>query len=300
MEEDYRLNFSNNQFASFAESEIKVNHCFAIKAGLRVEHSTILAKTQIMPRLSAALKSGKNSQISAAFGQFRQNPEDDYLKFSAALVPEESTHSILTYQYKKDTRTFRIEAYHKNYKKLVKFLDQYSFEPDNFTNNGTGFSRGIDVFWRDQKPFGKSDYWISYSWNDSKRNYRNFVEEATPYYASAHNLSVVYKKFCMPVNCFISATYSFASGRPYYNPNNPDFMEDRTKPYNDISMGLTHILYLFNKQTVLHLIVNNVLGFNNVFGYTYNNTPNQSGIYESKPVIPASKRMAVFLISFQL
>lgn len=77
-------------------------------------------------------------------------------------------------------------------------------------------------------------------------------------------------------------------------------MADKTKPYNDISLGLTHVLYLFNKQTVLHMIVNNVLGFNNIYGYNYYTQPNQSGIYESNPVTPVSKRMIVALISFQL
>lgn len=297
---DYLLNFTNKQFSGFAESELKVNSQLAFKAGIRAEHSTVLHKTTIMPRLSAAVKTSKNSQVSMAFGEFYQNPEDDYLKFSSALAPEKSIHSILTYQYKKNTYSFRVEAYNKKYTNLVKFDNKYSFEPGNFSNSGNGYSRGIDVFWRDQKPFGKSDCWISYSWNNSKRNYRDFPVEATPHYVSAHNLSVVYKKFFMPINCFVSATYSFASGRPYYNPNNPVFMADKTKPYNDVSLGLTHILYLFNKQTVLHMIVNNVLGFNNIYGYNYNAKPNQSGIYDRTTITPASKRMVVALISFQL
>lgn len=297
---DYLLNFTNQQFSGFAESELKVNSQLAFKAGIRAEHSTVLHKTTVMPRLSAAVKTSKNSQVSMALGEFHQNPEDDYLKFSCALAPEKSIHSILTYQYKKNTYSFRVEAYNKKYTNLVKFDNKYSFEPGNFSNSGTGYSRGFDVFWRDQKPFGKSDYWISYSWNNSKRNYRDFPVEATPHYVSAHNLSVVYKKFFMPINCFVSATYSFASGRPYYNPNNPVFMADKTKPYNDVSLGLTHILYLFNKQTVLHMIVNNVLGFNNIYGYNYNAKPNQSGIYDRTTITPASKRMVVALISFQL
>ena len=297
---DYLLNFTNQQFSGFAESELKVNSKLAFKAGIRVEHSTVLHKTTVMPRLSAAVKTSKNSQVSMAFGDFYQNPEDDYLKFSSVLAPEKSIHSILTYQYKKNTYSFRVEAYNKKYTNLVKFDNKYSFEPGNFSNSGTGYSRGIDVFWRDQKPFGKSDYWISYSWNNSKRNYRDFPVEATPHYVSAHNLSVVYKKFFMPINCFVSATYSFASGRKYYNPNNPVFMADKTKPYNDVSLGLTHILYLFNKQTVLHVNVNNVLGFNNIYGYNYNSRPNQSGIYDRATITPASKRMVVALISFQL
>ncbi|NQU55070.1 MAG: TonB-dependent receptor [Bacteroidetes bacterium] len=300
MDEDFLLNFSNNQFSSFVESEIKVGGKLAFKAGLRAEHSSILTETNLMPRLSAAVKTGKSSQLSVAFGQFRQNPEDDYLKFSSELSPEKSTHSIFTYQYKKDSRTLRIEAYNKDYSNLIKFEDRYSFEPGNFTNDGFGYSRGFDVFWRDQKTMGKSDYWISYSWNDSKRDYMDFPVEATPYYISEHNLSVVYKKFFTKINTFGSATYSFASGRPYYNPNNPVFMADRTKSYNDISFGITHILYLFNTQTVLHLIVNNALGFNNIYGYIYSDTPDDFGVYNAKPVTPPSKRMAVLLISFLL
>ena len=77
-------------------------------------------------------------------------------------------------------------------------------------------------------------------------------------------------------------------------------MADMTRPNNDISIGLTHIMYLFNKQTVLHLIVNNIFGFNNIYGYTFSSNPNSQGIYESYPIKPANKQMAVFLVSFQL
>jgi len=299
MDGDFDLGFSNQQYSSFVESEIKINHILAIRAGLRAEYSSMLQKAALMPRVSAAIKTGKNSQLSTAFGRFNQNPEDDFLKLSKELRPETATHSILTWQYKKGTKSFRFEAYNKQYSNLVKYRDEYSAEPGNFNNMGSGYSRGIDIFWRDQKEMGKSDYWISYSFIDSKRNYHDFTEEATPYFVSAHNLSVVYKRFIMPIRCFVSGTYTFASGRPYYNPNNPDFMSDHTKAYNDFSIGLTHILYLFNKQTVMHLIVNNVLGFDNVYGYNYSETPDASGIYQRQAVTPATKRMAVFLISFQ-
>ena len=300
LEEPFALGFSNRQFSSFVESELKVNSHLAFKTGLRFEYHSIRKEASVMPRISAAMKTGKSSQLSMAFGTFRQNPVDDYQKFVSELGQEKATHSILTWQYKKGTKTLRVETYYKNYSDLVKFEDEYSIEPGNYTNMGSGYSRGVDVFWRNQKPLGKSDYWISYSWNDSKRNYRDFPVKATPHYVSAHNLSVVYKHFITGIRTFVSGTCSFASGRPYYNPNNPEFMADRTKSYKDLSLGLTHLVYLFNKQTVLHLIVNNALGFENIFGYTYSNTPNDEGIYPASPVIPASKRMAVFLISVQL
>lgn len=300
MNGNFQLPFENHQFSAFLEPEAKINSILAVRGGIRAEYNSLINETCLNPRLSAAIKTGKFSQLSAAYGTFMQNPEDKYLKFTSSLEPEKSEHSILTWQYKKGTYTLRVEAYQKNYNNLVKFSEEYSFEPGNYTNVGSGYSRGFDVFWRNQKEFGKSDYWISYSLNDTKRDYRNFQVSATPYYASTHNLSAVYKRFFTKINSFVSTTYSFASGRPYYNPNNPSFMTDRTKPYNDISLGFTHIFYLFNTQAVVHLVVNNVFGFENIYGYTYSTTPDSQGIYASQPVTPPQKRMAVLLISFQL
>jgi outer membrane cobalamin receptor len=141
------------------------------------------------------------------------------LRFTSDLNTEKSEHSILTWQYKKGTQTLRLEAYNKKYSSLVKFRDEWSAESGNYNNSGKGHSNGIDIFWRNQKDFGKSDYWISYSWNDSKRDYRDFPVQATPYYVSEHNISVVYKRFLTSLNSFVSGSWSFASGRPYFNPN---------------------------------------------------------------------------------
>jgi len=300
MNGDFNLSFINNLFAGFAESEWKVTKKFALKAGLRSEYNSLINELNAVPRLSAAVKTSKNSQLSAAYGKFFQNPGDDYLKFTDELAPETSTHSILTWQYKKDSRTLRIEAYNKNYSDLVKFDEEFSAEPGNYNNAGSGYSRGIDVFWRDQKQFGKADYWISYSFIDSKRNYRDYPMKVTPHYVSKHNLSVVYKQYFTKINSFISGSYTFASGRPFNDPNTPEFMAGKTKTYNDLSFGFTHLFYLFNTQTVAHVIVNNALGFNNVFGYNYAQTPDSNGVYQAQPIVPGQKRLIVFLLSFQL
>jgi membrane-bound inhibitor of C-type lysozyme len=296
----FQLPFTNHLASAFVESEARLSPFIALRAGIRSEFNSLTQKSYFNPRLSAAFKTGKFSQLSAAWGTFVQNPENRYLKFTSDLQPEKSEHSIITWQYKKETHTLRIEAYHKNYTGLVKFSEEFSTAPGNYTNSGSGYSRGIDVFWRNQKEFGKSDYWISYSWNDTQRNYRDYPVMATPYYASSHNVSAVYKRFIPGINSFLSATYSFATGRPYYNPNNPDFMADRTRSFNDISFGFTHIFTLFNTQTVMHLVANNVFGIENVHGYTYSRVPDSQGVYPSQPISSPQKRMAVLLISFQL
>jgi hypothetical protein len=300
MDGDFLLSFSNHQLSAFIESEAKITNAFALRAGMRAEHNSVTEATNLNPRLSAAIKTGRSSQVSAAYGTFIQNPQDAYLKFAADLGPEMAEHWILSWQYKKAPYTLRLEAYYKDYKNLVRFRNEFSPEPGNFSNTGSGYARGIDVFWRNQKPFGRSDYWISYSWIDARRIYRDFPVRATPHFVPAHNLSAVYKKFFTGINSFVSGTWSLASGRPYYNPNNPAFMADHTKPFTDVSLGFTHIFYLFNRQAVSHLVLNNIFGFNNIYGYTYSKTPDDDGFFGSSPIISPQKRMAVLLISLQL
>lgn len=300
MNGEFLLPFSNQLLSFFVEPEARITPSLALRAGIRGEFNSLTDEISFNPRLSAAVKTGKFSQLSAAYGTFVQNPEERYLKFTSDLGLEKAEHGIITWQYKKGSRTLRLEAYHKNYTGLVKFIEEYSAIPGNYSNSGSGYSRGFDVFWRDQKEFGKSDYWISYSWNDTKRDYKNFPVMATPYYASSHNISAVYKRFFPKINSFISTTYSFATGRPYYNPNNPKFLADRTRSFNDVSFGFTHIFKLFNTQAVAHLVVNNVFGFDNIYGYSYARVPDSQGVYPSQPITSPQKQMAVLLISFQL
>ncbi len=300
MNGQFQLPFTSQLLSVFVEPEARITPLIALRAGIRGEYNSLTNNFILNPRLSAAVKTGKFSQLSAAYGTFVQNPEDRYLKFTAELKPEKSEHTIITWQYKKGTHTLRLEAYKKNYSDLVKFNEEYSWVTGNYTNCGFGYARGFDVFWRNQKEFGKSDYWISYSWNDTKRDYRDFPVKATPGYASSHNISAVYKRFSPKINSFISATYSFASGRPYFNPNNTEFMADRTRSFNDVSLGFTHIFTLFKTQAVAHLVVNNVFGFDNVYGYTYARMPDSQGVYPSRPITSPQKQMAVLLISFQL
>jgi hypothetical protein len=63
----------------------------------------------------------------------------------------------------------------------------------------------------------------------------------------------------------VSATYSYTSGRPYYNPNNPNFLSDRTPDVHNINY-LTNIKGNF---MVIYLSVDNVLGIERIYNYRY-------------------------------
>lgn len=300
MNGNFRLPFTNNELSAFSELEYKLSKRFAARIGARIENSSLLKETTLVPRLSAAYKTGKHSQFSLAGGQFYQNPENDYLKFAPQLKPEKASHAVMTWQYLTEQKTFRVEGYLKKYADLVKFSQPLATITLDYNNNGSGHAEGVDIFWRDKESLNLSDYWISYSWINARRNYRDFVSAAIPTYVSEHNLSVVYKRFFESLRTYGSVTYSFASSRPYHDPNFTGFMNAKTQPYNDISLSLTYLMEIFGKQSVLHLMVNNVAGFDNIYGYNFSKTPDAAGKFESTPIKSPFERQIILLVSIML
>lgn len=300
MNGNFRLPFSNNQLSGFAEMEYKLTKKFATRIGARIENSSLSKQTTLVPRLSGAYKTGNHSQVSLACGQFYQNPEEDYLKFAPQLKAEKADHLVMTWQYLTELKTFRVEGYLKKYSALVKFSEPLATNPFDYYNTGSGHAEGIDVFWRDKETFKSTDYWISYSWINASRNYKDYPAAAVPGYVSEHNLSIVYKRFFESLHTFASVTYSFASSRPYHNPNLSGFMNSKTNPYNDISISLTYLMNVFGKSAVLHLMVNNLAGFDNIYGYNFSKVPNGAGQYESTPIRSPFVRQTILLISIML
>lgn len=297
---NFTSQFSNNIFSLYSEVEIRLTNRFAARLGSRFEHSDLNFEFNLVPRISLAMKTGKSSQISLAYGMFYQQPQNDYLKFNNQLNNEKSEHYILNYQYNKNKRLFRVEAYYKCYTNLIKYQYINNSQPDSYNNKGYGYAQGFDVLWRDQKTFKNLEYWISYSFIDTKRDYRNYINFVTPGFASKHNFSVVAKQWIADINTFIGLTYSYSSGRPYNNPNKNQFMREIAPAYNDLSINLTYVTNLFNNMAVVHLALNNVLGFDNTFTYRYSGIENEQGIFEKHPVTPMAKRFVVLVFMFSI
>jgi hypothetical protein len=284
----------NDQISSvFAEAEYRISKRFAIRGGARSEYSALMNQVNLAPRLSMAYKTGDKSQVSFAYGIFFQSPNDHYLMFNSGLRFEQASHYLLNYQFVKNNRVFRIEFYYKDYQHLVKYDSLYLAKADIYTNDGNGYAKGVDIFWRDNS-MGNHDYWISYSFLDSKRNYKDYPVNAVPEFVSNHNLSVVYKYFISKISSQIGFTYKLGSGRTYYNPSNPVFLGDKTKPYQDLSFNISYLTELWDKFTIVYFSLGNVLGFDNNFGYRYSLYPDSQGNYSSVPVKPGAKRF-VFL-----
>ncbi|WP_442265533.1 TonB-dependent receptor [Tenacibaculum sp. ZS6-P6] len=289
----FNYGFNNNIFGTFAETDIFFSKKLAAKVGLRAENNEFSDQMTFSPRASLAYKSGAKSQFSFAYGKFYQNPRSEYLKFSTDLNPENATHYIANYQFMKDKQQFRIEAYYKQYDDLVKVDDQFASPSSNFDNNGDGFAKGIDVFWRDNKNIKNLDYWVSYSYLDTERDHRNFPTKAIPNFASSHNASVVGKYWVDSWKTQLGISYRFATGRTYTNPNKTGFLNEKTKNYNSVSLNAA---YLISQQKILYFSVNNVLGTENVFGYNYSNQPNINGTFERQALRPTADQF--FFIGF--
>jgi len=289
----FEYGFNNNIVASFAETDIFFSKNLATKIGIRGEYSELLDEFTLSPRASISFKSGKNSQFSLAYGQFYQNPKNEYLKFSQDFTSENTSHLIANYQATQQGQIFRIEAYLKDYNNLVTYDSNQPIFSSNFDNNGSGYAKGIDVFWRQNGKIKNTDYWVSYSFLDTEREYRNYPIAARPGFASKHNLSVVSKYWIEDWKSQIGFSYNFASGRTYTNPNEVGFLNNETKNYNALSVNWA---YLIDQQKILYFSVNNVLGTKNVFGYNYKDTPNAQGNFDRQAIIPNADRF--FFVGF--
>lgn len=282
-----RWGFNETLAAGFAEADIYFTHNLVARLGARVEGSSLFNRGFVSPRVSMAYKVAEYGQFSVATGSYRQAPRDEYLWVAPQLDYERANHYILNYQFLTDQRTFRVEAYYKEYKALVKFDPDRFFDPAVYNNKGAGYARGIDLFWRDNQTIENADYWVSYSYLDTERDYQGFPYAARPAFTSRHNLSVVYKHFVPAWQTQFSATYTFGSGRPYNDPNTTVFNGAETPDYHDLSLSIS---YLVSQNIIIHGSVTNVVGRNNIFGYEYARQPAADGTYAGRPVeLPAPR-----------
>ena len=285
--------FNNNITAGFAEADVIFSKKLALKVGLRADHSSIFNTTDLAPRAALAYKSSKNGQFSLAYGNFYQNPNSTVLKFEKELKAQQTAHYIANYQYVNNGKIFRAEAYRKDYNNLIKFDGEFETFATNFKSTGDGYAQGLDLFWRDNTSIKAVDYWVSYSYLDTERDYRNFETAAQPNFATNHNLSIVGKYWIEDWKSQVGLSYGFSSGRPYTNPNTNKLLSERTKSFNSLSLNWA---YLLDQQKILYFSVNNVLGFKNINGYQYADTLNSGGKFNRRALTPAADQF--FFVGF--
>jgi vitamin B12 transporter len=255
--------------AVFSEADIYLTNDLVGRVGVRFENSSVINKADIAPRLSLAYKTGKGAQMSAAFGVFYQKPENNFLYIpNNQLGYTKATHYIINYIKTTTLQTFRVEAFYKKYNDLVKTFPALN-------NDGSGYAQGLELFWRDKKTIKALDYWVSYSFLDTKRDYLNFPGQIAPNFAAKHTASLVVKRFVDKINTGFNFTYSFATGRPYYflekNGSKYEIADQgKTINYNNLGFSMNYLMSLGKAYAVLVASMTNVFNSDQVYGYNYN------------------------------
>ncbi len=296
----YPSDITENILSAFAEGDVYITNSLAAKLGSRLEHSSYLKKTNVAPRISIAYKVGKGGQASLAYGIFYQNPERRYLPAAAPLTFMKATHYIAQYQKITALRTFRTELFYKKYNNLVKTSVAAGRE-SAVSNAGFGDASGFEFFWRDKKTIKNLDYWISYSYLNTKRDFLNFPFAIQPNFAAKHTSSLIVKKFVQPWKMNVNASYNYASGRPYYNIQfdgvNYKFADRGKIPdYHNVSFSLNYLPKIGKQNAksfaVYVLQVSNIFNIKQTYGYQYS----YNG-YRKEAIVPTS-RMFVFIGAF--
>ncbi len=286
---DTTTTLTGNTTAAFAEGDVYLTKNIAAKIGVRAEHSSLLDKTVLAPRISVAYRFADGGQINAAYGVFYQQPDITYLVQNGTPGFAQATHYIINYQKKANNRLLRIEAYYKQYNSLVTTNPAVN-------DNGKGYARGVELFFRDKRTFKDLDYWITYTYLDTKRMYLDYPSEIHPDFSTPHTVWVVAKKFFPNINLSANMSYSLATGRPYYDMqtgiNGKTFISDHgtTNMYNDMNLSFAYLFTMFKKWkekdfSGIGFGMNNVFGTKQVFGYNYS----YNGL-NKVPVVPPATR----------
>ncbi len=286
--------FEDQRAFLFTEWDWYLSSKLVLRGGLRAGHSSLGSDTWMDPRASFAYQLSESSKVSLATGKFHQMPVDNYRVQNQNLENAESSHLIANYFFQKKGITFRAEAFYKSYQNLVTFEGD-EIDPKNLQNNGDGFAQGWDIFFRDQKSFKNTDYWVTYSFVDSKRKFNQFNDQVQPSFAPKHNFSIVLKHFISKLKSQPGFSFSANDGYGYTNPNMSGEMNAKTKSFQSLSISWS---YLPKPNLIIHFACTNVMGRENVFGYNYSRSPDENGIFSSLTIGQVAPRflfVGVFL-----
>jgi vitamin B12 transporter len=268
---------ADNFVAAFSENEIYLSNNIVFRLGLRSEYSSFINKVNLAPRASLGIKVSEDGSLSFAYGEFFQKAERDQLFRNEKLDYTRSTHFVGTYQLLKEKRTFRIESFYKVYHNLVTQIPLAQAPFIQYENKGKGYATGAELFFRDKQTFKGFDYWVSYSFLDTKRQFLNYTSVMQPTFATPHTFVLRTNKFFAKAKTSVSATYSYSSGRPFYNLQ-PNFVSNNyelkekgiTQDLHTVNFSAAYLIQYKKMFGVIVFAVNNVLGNKQIYGYNFN------------------------------
>ena len=234
-----------NLFAAHFDANIRIARGLFLNLSSREEYLNRSREWLVMPRATLSYVPNDNFQMSLMAGRYSQTAEDDFLAAAQGLRQGLADHAILSMQYNGRKTMLRVEPYYKRYSRLPLLVD------GTYTSEGHGDSKGVDVFFENSS-IRNLTVTAAYSFNDSRRLYKDYDALRTPEYASRHNFRVTAKyalgKF------ILGLADSYASGRVYAGGTTPY--------YNSLDANIT---YLAHPKVIVYASLNNVLGRTNIY-----------------------------------
>lgn len=269
--EPYRFRTDHQLPALFAMSQSRLFRGCVGEASLRVEYSTRSRRWQWMPRVLLLYAPASHWRLTLSAGRYAQEAVDTVLARGAgAMGPATAVHTTAGRQGSFGQTTVRLEAYHKSYSHLP------LLRGGRYTAAGHGMSRGFDLYVDDRSLLPALSTTLSYSYNDARRLYLDYLVAQRPQYASRHNLCLTLR-YGIGI-CYFGLTGSFASGRR---------SEGRTTPsYRQLDASIS---CLPSRRITLYASLSNLLGRTHVYGYR-----------QGRPITPASDRFFYFGIFVSL
>ena len=271
----------------FLESDLYFSSRLAARIGTRLEYSSLLHQAVAAPRISMAYKLDDHIQLSLAYGMFYQKPSTLLLYRHKNLDMQEATHWIVNVQQIRNGQVIRLEGFYKRYRRLVTTTQDDTRPP---ASNGFGYAKGLELFWRNKTAIKNLDFWIAYSYLDTKRKHLDDPYAVQPSFAARHTLNLVAKRWVERLSTHFSSTFSFASGRPYHDPNKRDFMSGRTRSFFTLGLQANYLRTFGKVNAVFIFNTGNITGARQVFGYRFSNQPDADGHYASEALTPMARR----------
>jgi outer membrane receptor protein involved in Fe transport len=209
-EEDLEGEFNSKKSFFYIQDLWEIRPWANLKLGFRYEIFDMREKGILEPRVCISFSITPRLNLNLGFGKFSQSPPLNILPIQKNLKPERATHSIigLDYLLREDIK-LSFEAYYKDFDSLV--ISESDLKTD-YSNNGSGYSRGIELFLH--KKLSHSTYGrLSYSYGISKR--KDPINGDYPSDWDQRHILTLIGGWKITKKMELSFKWRFSSGRPY-------------------------------------------------------------------------------------
>ncbi len=208
---------SGHSLEAYAEVALPISRGLSLTSGVRALYQSLASGVALLPRLSLSMQPQAQHLISLEVGKYADL--DEYYQSHGHLPSERQVayQASLTYQWRPARhQLLRLVVYDKEYRRLLRLVHPELYQ---WSYDGRGYARGLDLLWRQTGLIPNLEHWLSYSYTDAQRMSLLSPGLETPSYVARHTLSLITKWWCPPLGSLINATIAYRSGLTYHNPN---------------------------------------------------------------------------------